>query len=224
MNRVFAQRTLNSLKKLHLVSHYNSCDPIDVMKWLWLVLVYDIEEIDLSFFLEKHVHLPNTLVTCESLVVLKLCGSINITYVPFDVNLPKLKTLDIMGVKFAYVSFVTNMLSGCPILEYFSVDLMTVGPTCTLKVSKPSLKKLFVCCRYCKYDLTMLEIDTPSLEFIDIKATSIVYYSIKNVESLVEARIDVSVEKGPVDPVFDIFKAFRGIKFMTLPLLTTKVM
>ena len=57
-----------------------------------------------------------------------------------------------------------------------------------------------------------------------MEATSILDHSFKNVHSAVKARLNVSVEKGPVDPMLNIFEAFPGIKFMTLPLLTTKVM
>lgn len=143
--------------------------------------------------------------------------------IPSSIHLPSLKVADLMHVPFEDVSPINMFLAGCPILEDFSVNLMTNVPFCSLKISKSTLHKLRVSCQCCTYEVAKLEIDIPSLKFLDIEATSILDYSVKNAHNVVEARLNVSVDNGPNDRVFNIFKALHEIKYMSLSLFTIEV-
>ncbi|XP_061353504.1 F-box protein At4g22280-like [Gastrolobium bilobum] len=232
INRVFDQRTTHSLKKLLLWSFLNSFNSNHVMAWVSFAIAGNVEEIELTFSMEESIKFPNTLFTskenielpitlftCKTLMVLKLHGCIHIKNVPSSVHLPLLKIADITDVCFPYVpfvSFVTTFLSGCPLLEQLSANL---SPSGSVKISNPLLKKLCIYSGYNSihgHDVAKLEINTPSLLFLDIQATSILDYSVENVGNLVEARLMVSEENGPVDFVLNLFKAIREIRIMSL--------
>ncbi|XP_061361627.1 F-box/LRR-repeat protein At3g58900-like [Gastrolobium bilobum] len=214
VNRVFDQRTTQLLL---LSLQQGSCNSNHVKAWISFAIAGNVEEIELFFSMDDNIALPITLFTCKTLVVLKLHGCISIINVPSSVHLPLLKIADIMmGACFACVSHITTFLSGCPLLEEFSVNLRNLMPSGSVKISNPLLKKLCIKGRFCICDVTKLEIDTPFLLFLYIDANSILDYSVENVGNLVEARLGVSVENGPVDPVLNIFIGIREIRFMSL--------
>ncbi|KAK7255873.1 hypothetical protein RIF29_29298 [Crotalaria pallida] len=220
MNQVLLQRTAHHLKKLRLVSRYHRYNPAHFMAWLKYVVVGDVEEVDLALFLDNNIDLPITFFTCKTLVVMKLCGNINIMNVPSSIHLPSLKIADIRGVPFKDIFPINRILIGCPVLEDFSMYLMASVPDRSLKISNPTLLKLRVSCLFCTYDVIQLEIDTPSLKFLDIEATAILDYSLKNLHNVVEARLNMLVENGPEDRLFHIFKALHEIRYMSISLFT----
>ncbi|KAK7255876.1 hypothetical protein RIF29_29301 [Crotalaria pallida] len=140
--------------------------------------------------------------------------------VPSSIHLPSLKIVDIRGVPFKNIFPINRILIGCPVLEDFSMYLMASVLDRSLKISNPTLLKLQVSCLFCIYDVIQLEIDTPSLKFLDIEATAILDYSLKNLHNVVEARLNMLVDKGPGDHLFHIFKALHEIKYMSISLLT----
>ncbi|XP_061361628.1 FBD-associated F-box protein At4g10400-like [Gastrolobium bilobum] len=231
VNGVFDQRTTHSLKKLLLSSVLKSCNSNHVMAWVSFAIAGNVEEIELTFSMDEgielpithftckeNIELPITLFTCKTLVVLKLHGCIDIKNVPSSVHLPLLKIADINDVHFPYVQygcphFITTFLSGCPLLEQLSANL---SPSGSVKISNPLLKKLCIFSGYNVHGVTKLEIDTPSLLFLDIRATSILDYSVENVGNLVEARLLVYEKNGPVDFVLNLIKAIREIRIMSL--------
>ncbi|GAU25872.1 hypothetical protein TSUD_164130 [Trifolium subterraneum] len=95
--------------------------PMDtITKWIKFVAQHGVQDIDLCVTTVAFPELPITILTCSTLVVLKLhCFSLEEAFSP--VSLPSLTTLFLDNIWFPKLRDFMLFLNGCPILE----DLFT---------------------------------------------------------------------------------------------------
>ncbi|GAU13057.1 hypothetical protein TSUD_173570 [Trifolium subterraneum] len=85
--------------------------------WVNFVVQGGVECLDLDMSLEDKIKLPITVLTCKTLVVLKL-DYFNVDLGHSSVLLPSLKTCHLDFVRFSKFRDFTMFLKGCPILQY----------------------------------------------------------------------------------------------------------
>ncbi|XP_058767616.1 FBD-associated F-box protein At5g56370-like [Vicia villosa] len=95
------------------------CPIISITKWLNFVLQTRVEYLHLHINSWHHPpKLPLTILTCKTLVVLKLYGfSVKEVFSYSSVLLPSLKTLHLEYIRLPKLQDFIMFLSGCPILE-----------------------------------------------------------------------------------------------------------
>ena len=101
------------------------CDPCDPKLWVNAAIQRKVETIELS--LPSTIKLPSVVVTCTSLVVLKLRG-LTVDDIS-TVSLPVLKILHLHGVNFGKRQYLETLLSCCPVLEDLRIKSLTLWPT-----------------------------------------------------------------------------------------------
>ncbi|KAL4382083.1 hypothetical protein S245_013674 [Arachis hypogaea] len=113
LSRDVTQPILN----FRLKFEYPSCDECDVELWLNTAIQRQVERIELH---ARIMTLPIGILTCASLVVLKL--EFLIVDRILTVHLPALKTLYLMRVVFAEDEYLGMILSGCPNIEDLQIN------------------------------------------------------------------------------------------------------
>ncbi|XVF77567.1 hypothetical protein PTKIN_Ptkin14bG0055400 [Pterospermum kingtungense] len=158
--------------------------------WMCYPLSHDVQELELCLPEEiKFNHLPSTsmLFNCETLVSLKL--KFVTLEVPDTIRMPKLKILHLEEIDFSYGKPVRWgwLFSGSSALEEMLVQCCKWGFTRQFSVSSPTLKRLILKRVICEE----LVIDAPSLVYFKHLDSAANYYSLLNLQSLVEAFIDI---------------------------------
>ncbi|XP_052116617.1 F-box/FBD/LRR-repeat protein At1g78750-like [Arachis duranensis] len=105
------------IRNFRLKFEYPSCDECDVELWLNTAIQRQVERIELH---SRITTLPIGILTCASLVVLKL--EFLIVDRILTVHLPALKTLYLMRVVFAEDEYLGMILSGCPNIEDLQIN------------------------------------------------------------------------------------------------------
>jgi hypothetical protein len=108
------------IKTFHLhVNYYHpvQCPTKSIIKWLNFVVQRCVEYLYLHVSALGSVKLPITILTCKTLVVLKLYG-FDVEHGFSSVLLPSLKTLHLEQIGFTGLRDFMLFLTGCPILEY----------------------------------------------------------------------------------------------------------
>ncbi|MED6135598.1 hypothetical protein PIB30_048054 [Stylosanthes scabra] len=105
--------------KFRLKSQKYSYAQCDLNLWVNAAVQRKVETFDLSPCINSGLKLPIEILTCETLIVLKLA---NITVDRIvTVQLPALKTLYMYGVGFAKPEYLDNILSGCPNIHHLQI-------------------------------------------------------------------------------------------------------
>ncbi|KAL4619601.1 hypothetical protein ACB092_06G091400 [Castanea dentata] len=138
----------------------------------------EFEELDLDIFTdrEENLKLPPSFLSCRTLVVLKLSGTIdiviNIDTPSLSFNFPSLKILHLEEISSPSIinsqenSFL-RPLSGCPVLEDLSFTSDHFEGEC--KICVPTLKRLSISeTEYNESDYE-LKINAPALEYFDFE-------------------------------------------------------
>ncbi|MED6158441.1 hypothetical protein PIB30_032765 [Stylosanthes scabra] len=105
--------------KFRLKCHNSSYAQCDVNTWVNAAILRRVETFELSLFPAMNnsaMKLPTGILTCSTLVVLKLT-KVRVGH-SFIVQLPARKTLYMHGVEFARNENLENFLSGCPNLNH----------------------------------------------------------------------------------------------------------
>jgi len=139
--------------------------------------------------------LPCSLFTCETLMVLKLHGNFKMK-IPTSLRLPHLKFLHLSSVKFTDECSLNRFISGCCLLEDIVIKAKWRNME-NINISLPRLRNLTMdfgegLCDF--FHRANIVLDLPNLRrfhYVDFLASN---YSIKNLESLEEAYIDVSLD------------------------------
>ncbi|WRX29444.1 F-box domain - like 10, partial [Theobroma cacao] len=198
-NRVLFSRSRDTIDKFCLkfrqyVDIYHQIDG-----WLYYALRYGVQELELKLRKTYGLDLPGLpsagcLFSCKMLVRLELkLGRNFIPEVPPTVRLPKLKVLHLEKVEFSDGESVQRLFSQCSMLEELIVKYCVWEDVNKFTVSNPTLKRLTLR-RLRSISHQELEINAPSLvyfEHFDFVAKN---YSLLNLQSLVEALIDVEPE------------------------------
>lgn len=135
--------------------------------------------------------------------------------IPEDVSLPSLKTLFLCRVYFHNSRYCVlgKLLSACPVLEELTVlggywqDLK-----CPRNVSSSTLKRLTMKCTGC-FDYWDMTLDTPSLVYLEYSDLPPRKYQISNLESLVEAKLDL--REGQGNPS-NLIKGLRNVEILEI--------
>ncbi|CAL9245721.1 unnamed protein product [Arabidopsis halleri] len=138
------------------------------------------------------VFLPPELWKSKTLVKLTLGTNISLGNLPPDVSLPALKSLCIDTIFFCYGDLCDVLLPGCPVLEELVVrhENCEAFPFC---IASRTIKKLSVHydCEFGIGNMSYMSFDAPSLVSLDYSDYALAEYPQVNLESLVEARLDL---------------------------------
>ncbi|CAH2063455.1 unnamed protein product [Thlaspi arvense] len=204
--RSFVDRTLAlqrgyPIKKLSLdYCIFEDSEMASMSRWICNVVERGVLEVDLSIWTNFQLYLPSELFTSKTLVKLTLGTEIGLGKIPGDVSLPALKSLFINTIFFTYGDLCGVLLPGCPVLEELSVRHVEEGkPFC---ISSRSIKKLSVYYDF-EADLSYLggmSFDAPNLVSLDYRDYALDEYPQVNLESLVEAKLDIHYSKSNKRP------------------------
>ncbi|XP_010474464.1 PREDICTED: putative F-box/FBD/LRR-repeat protein At5g56810 [Camelina sativa] len=163
---------------------------------------------------------PNNLRVFHTVVVLKLQGQILIDVVDSPVCFMSLKTLYLICVNFKREKSFGRLLSSCPVLEcLFLQRLCTVGRF-LFSISVPSLERLFITkeAAYNFKDDSIIEINAPSLKYLEIKDRRGSFDYVEDMPKLVDAHVAVNLSK-----TGKFLKALTSAKHLWLDLYPSMV-
>ncbi|EOA23944.1 hypothetical protein CARUB_v10017160mg [Capsella rubella] len=149
----------------------------------------------------SEVFLPPELFKSKTLVKLTLGTEIDFGDIPPDVSLPALKSLCIDSIFFCCDDLCYVLLPGCPVLEELAVRHGDYEgyPYC---ISSRTIKKLLVHydCEFAVEAMNSMSFDAPSLVSLDYSDYALAEYAQVNLESLVEARLDLRYSEKVKEP------------------------
>jgi hypothetical protein len=117
---LFSRHPVLPIKSFHLQVTYNylhESPSKNITNWVNFVVQRDVECLDLDLTSECLAKLPITVLTCKTLVVLKL-SFFHVEKGFYDILLPSLKTCHLDYVRFPKFRDFIMFLTGCPILQY----------------------------------------------------------------------------------------------------------
>lgn len=128
--------------------------------------------------------------TCETLVELTLDGYFLLDVPEYEVLFPCLKKVKLVSVVYSGDHSLTNLVSGCPVLDELCVERRVLSDRLvTFKVSSVSLKKLRITFTKFTFGDYKVVVDAPNLEYLYVYDNMTNHYSFTNLLSLVEADI-----------------------------------
>ncbi|KAJ4884924.1 F-box family protein [Raphanus sativus] len=171
---------------------------------------------------DKGIHyLPPRLFASETLVKLTIGTKLYLGTIPPNVSLPSLKTLFIDTVFFEYGDLCCVLLAGCPVLEELTVHHHNFTAT-PHTIASRTVKRLSV-----HYDspidvdgCSFMSFDMPELVYLEYSHCALSEYRQVNLESLVEAKLDLYPEKnaGERPDVTDLIMGMRNVHILHLSL------
>ncbi|XP_031277479.1 F-box/LRR-repeat protein At3g58900-like isoform X2 [Pistacia vera] len=143
---LMSQNRSVNIKKIWL-NCLNSDDDYTIYRWINVMTRRNVEDLNLVIFLgtEIPIELPHCLITCESLISLKICfGRHTVVKLPPYGGFRRLKYLFLLNVELPnYISF-RIFISSCPFLENLNLHAIKFRDFKTLEISSTSLKKLVI--------------------------------------------------------------------------------
>ncbi|XP_020966297.1 FBD-associated F-box protein At4g10400-like [Arachis ipaensis] len=203
------------------------CYQFDVYTVEWFirkVLGPNLEELNLQLSFvccsDRKVVIPNGVLSCTSLVTLRLNGGIRIPSPPSSscrYHLPSLKTLQLYNVKTS-VGNLEELLSHCTALETLVLDSVCRSQEeGQLSICFPSLKSLHFKSYFGDALSLLLVIDTPSLKRLYIQVVSgFREIRVRNLHNVEEARINISKQSIVLEFLVELCR----IRILELGLLT----
>ncbi|ESQ55127.1 hypothetical protein EUTSA_v10027464mg [Eutrema salsugineum] len=188
-----------------------------VTRWLTNVLKLGVQYLDIEVIADDVVLMPLEIFTCNTIVELKLTKGFDAMIPDSDVSLPSLKTLYLESVYFYNSGYcvLEKLLSSCPLLEELTTrSARWQNGKCCPNVSSSTLKKLTieVCDALDYWDITF---DTPSLVYLEYSDLVPRALTVVNLESLVEAKLDLHVEALSSNPT-NLIKELRNVEFLEI--------
>lgn len=185
-------------------------------RWMIDVLKHGVLNLDIDIIPEESILVPLEIFTCNTLVDLKLSLAFD-AFIPDNVSLPSLKTLFLSGIWFFNSDFcvLEKLLSVCPVLEELTISggSWQTGKCCRT-VSSSTLKKLTILCLG-HLDFWDMTLDTPSLAYLEYSDRVPRDYPFVNLESLVEAKLDLSFTFGYSNAT-NLIKGLRNVETLEL--------
>ncbi|XP_004514346.1 F-box/FBD/LRR-repeat protein At4g26340-like [Cicer arietinum] len=221
---ILLRRTEN-IRKLTFFTHFG-CEPTDAQLWVMSARKLQVKELDLDFILRKPIVFPVTFFMSMSLVVLKLRGNIKLQFdSSIAPNFPSLKILHLqLLIGYNYSDDreydINNFLSGCPHLEEFRFYDCLIQP---INISFHFLKRLHLNLFNPSYitDIGPLQINVPSLEFLQIADCSLRKYEFINLFNVDRAALCIS-KYSDFDGSYKLLKGISNVKSLTLRADTIK--
>lgn len=216
------------IKKLALKSHlgdkFGNVDPNRVQRWICDVLKRGVMDLDVFItFKGKSSPLPSMIFKSNTLVKLRLGRGFTIK-LSDDVFLPMLKTLSLESVNVDGDHHVIEiLLPRCPVLEKLVVEEKRWLHWCGC-VSSPSLKKL--CIRF--FNIPIISLHLLNLLYLELSCVFGSKYANVNLDSLVEARLNLWVEETRIhelrdgsvhlnpDDMLDLINGIRNVRVLHL--------
>ncbi|KAL5736011.1 hypothetical protein ACOSP7_030481 [Xanthoceras sorbifolium] len=123
-----------------------SDDDHTLQRWLSVVARRNVRQLDLKLVSDTLIQLPQCLVTCQSLVSLKLNFEDKhcVVKLPMYPGFSSLKSLDLKMIEFSDSNLLGNFISSCPVIENVNVEFCIFGDSKSLEISSTSLKNLIV--------------------------------------------------------------------------------
>lgn len=112
-----------------------------IATWISAATIGNLQHLDVSANMTNSGPLPQRLLSCRTLVDLKLHGKFCL-YVPEDVIFPCLKTIELIEVVMVDDAGVRRFFSGCHVLEHLYLSTCVLYTINVFEVSVPSLKHL----------------------------------------------------------------------------------
>nr|POE67554.1 putative fbd-associated f-box protein [Quercus suber] len=150
--------------------------------------------------------LPWCLLTCKTLVVLKIHGRFVLNF-PTLICLPRLKFLYLNSVIYGDDASMQKLFSSCPVLEDLVIKRHDWDGVRIMNISVPSLKRLSIFSsslrRIGNYEYKVV-INTPNLEYLETDDYMYEDYSVNSSPSLVEACIQGTCVFGLLDGISQV--------------------
>ncbi|XP_059650276.1 F-box/LRR-repeat protein At4g14103-like [Cornus florida] len=184
VNRVL----LRNLTDLHTfrLRCTRSYDVSNLNFFISTALARNLRELHLFLEMEGYNGLPREIFTCTSLVAIELVGRF-VLNVPTLVRLQNLKTLVMKTLEFSDDDSINRLLSGCPLLEEFSIRSSDLKNISVFHISAPALKSLVLnCWSMGGYKFVL---NTPNLQDLQYHDYIAEGYSMNKLNALVNADI-----------------------------------
>ncbi|EOA40515.1 hypothetical protein CARUB_v10009244mg [Capsella rubella] len=194
--------------------------------WMFDVLKRGVVNLDIDVIAYKEAILvPVEMFTCRTMVELKLAKRFE-ALLPDDVSLPSLKTLFLDRIFFYNADYCVlgKILSASPVLE--ELTICNFGSwqygRCCRSLSSSTLKKLTIQCpdQFEFWDMTL---DAPSLTYLEYSDLVPREYPAVNLESLVEAKLDLRLSFGTSNPT-NLIKGLTNVEVLDLSSVATSEM
>ncbi|CAH9081042.1 unnamed protein product, partial [Cuscuta europaea] len=182
------------ISKFRLKCEYGF-DCSNLNAWITFALLHDVAELDVSTHGHNLGMLPSSLYTSRTLVELKLYGRFDMKF-PEPVQLPYLKSMQLFSVEFSDPYSLNRLIAGCPLLE----DLVVGGDwedVEDINISSARLTSLTMDFRDSFGSLnhrSSVVLDLPNLVYFNYVDRLARRYSLMNLNSLEEARIEVLLD------------------------------
>uniref|UniRef100_A0A1J3FFS5 F-box/LRR-repeat protein n=1 Tax=Noccaea caerulescens TaxID=107243 RepID=A0A1J3FFS5_NOCCA len=197
VDRTLALQGASPINKLSLGFHIlKYSEMADMARWICNVVERGVLEVDLDVWTNCQLSLPSELFTSKTLVKLTLGTHICLGKIPPGVALPALKSLSIYSIFFTVDDLCDVLLPGCPVLEdlYVCHEEQEGSPFC---ISSRTIKSLSVYYDFEPeiYCMGGMSFDAPNLVSLEYRDYALAEYPQVNLESLVEARLDIHYSK-----------------------------
>nr|XP_023909453.1 FBD-associated F-box protein At5g60610-like [Quercus suber]POF14456.1 f-box/fbd/lrr-repeat protein [Quercus suber] len=216
---------------------YNySINPYQLDRLVTTVTTPNLKVFDLrihSHDTENYWALSHSILSCKSLVVLKLAWKIDfhpLLSSSLSFQLPRLKILRFKRISFRNCNSLTRLLSACPVLEQLSLKVVSFPKDVCIKIWVPTLKLLRI--TYARFDSEFpvvgykYEIDAPSLEYFEFGGPLGDIIFLGKLDNLIEARLHIwSIENDEslydlglemkLDRVFNLLVPLNKLKFLS---------
>ncbi|GAV72921.1 LRR_2 domain-containing protein/FBD domain-containing protein [Cephalotus follicularis] len=196
VDRVLFLHYSSDIQRFHVKCYDDQgIDSFRANAWVSAALCLNVQELDLDLSLleESTYKLPGDLFTCDTLVVLKLSIIFELN-VPARACLPSLKVLHLEYVIYASDESIERLIASCPVLEDFVTNLFYWDNVPKFSISSRTLKRLTMVNDFdstcCVKDVV---INAPCLVYLEYEDYAADCYSLTNLDSLVEARVRMSV-------------------------------
>jgi hypothetical protein len=202
--------------------------------WLLIAASRNVEELNLEIYFDwealkwKPQKLPRSILSCKSLVVLKLRGDIHIDFATdssLSFQFPNLKILHLLYL-FNLREYFSMLLSSCPVLEELSYE-GDLDMICGFiyKIFVPTLKRLNITLR--ESEFYKLEINAPALEYFNFEGDLDDIKIHEKLDNLVEANVDIHTLESEFwryyrhekychkDRIFQLLAELNNVKFLS---------
>ncbi|KAK6134497.1 hypothetical protein DH2020_031731 [Rehmannia glutinosa] len=193
ITRVLFLHKVQSINTLCISDTYD-CNKHELETWISTAVSRNVKNLEIHLGY-KH-KLPECLFTCKTLVYLRLNADVGIQIMGL-VYLPCLKKLHLYDVQLDGDETLPHLLSGCPMLEEFIIENLMDYDMVRVNISSPTIKRLtvnFVDFSYFEIPgyrghENRLEINAPSLEYLQLRICLSDFVSAQMLTSLIEADI-----------------------------------
>ncbi|KAM7519371.1 hypothetical protein LguiB_018333 [Lonicera macranthoides] len=198
VDRLLTGHSQHVLDKVHIDgSSSGTHDGSHINAWICAAIKRNVRKLHLLGLDSIKPHeLHQSLLSSNALVVLKLDLNVILNFPMTSTCFPNLKVLKLEHlVTFKDDTSAQNLISSCPVLEDLFISRNGSHNLRTLNLTSWSLKKLVL-----SYDGTsedtvqIIVIDIPGLETLDIKDEGTQEYLVRDLSSIINAKLDVSNE------------------------------